>query len=146
MSRTGLIAAGLPKGLQNKAFDSVAYTKNQLPHKALEGKTSIKMILAKDPVNERKNLHLFGQKVTFYNYEVKDKLSARSYKARIIGYIRKEFLASWRLAVAPWHPPFYCWLWCYWYLRSIRAPLSKIVGFWASKYQQFQPKLKRFWA
>jgi len=55
MSRTGLIAAGLPKGLWDKASDSTAYTKNQLPHRALGGKTPIEIILAKDPVNERKN-------------------------------------------------------------------------------------------
>jgi len=86
MSRTGLIAAGLPKGLWDKASNSAAYTKNPLPHKALGGKTPIEIILAKDPVNERKNLRPFGQKVTCYNYEVKDKLSARSYKERIIRY------------------------------------------------------------
>jgi len=85
MSRIGLIAAGLPKGLWDKASDSAAYTKNRLPHKALGGKTPIEIILAKDPVNERKNLHPFGQKVTYYDYEVKDKLSARSYEGRIIG-------------------------------------------------------------
>jgi len=86
MSRTGLIAAGLPKGLWDKASNSAAYTKNQLPHRALGGKTSIEIILAKDPVNERKNLRPFGQRVTCYDYEVKDKLSARSYEGRIIRY------------------------------------------------------------
>jgi len=55
MSRTGLIAAGLPKGLWYKASDSVAYTKNWLPHKALGGKTPIEIILAKDPVHQREN-------------------------------------------------------------------------------------------
>jgi len=64
MSRTGLIVAGLPKGLWDKASDSAAYTKNRLPHKALGGKTYIEIILAKDPVNERKNLRPFGQRVT----------------------------------------------------------------------------------
>jgi len=57
-----------------------------LPHKALGGKIPIEIILVKDPVNERKNLHPFGQKVTCYDYEVKDKLSARSYEGRIIAY------------------------------------------------------------
>jgi len=46
----------------------------------------MEIILAKDPVNERKNLRPFGQRVTCYDYEVKDKLSARSYEGRIIGY------------------------------------------------------------
>jgi len=86
MSRTGLIAAGLPKGLWDRASDSASYTKNRLPHKALGGKTPIEIILAKDPVNERKNLRPFGQRVSCYDYEVKDKLSARSYEGRIIGY------------------------------------------------------------
>jgi len=57
-----------------------------LPHKALGGKTPIEIILVKDPVNEKKNLRSFGQRVTCYDYEVKDKLSARSYEGRIIGY------------------------------------------------------------
>jgi len=92
MSRTGLIAAGLPKGLWDKASDSAAYTKNRLPYKALEGKTPIEIILVNDPVNERKNLRLFGQRVTCYDYEVKDKLSARSYEGRIIGYTCKEVI------------------------------------------------------
>jgi len=86
MSRTGLIAAGLPKGLWDKASDSAAYTKNGLPHKALGEKTPIEIILVKDPVNERKNLRPFWQKVTCYDYEVKDKLSARIYEGRIIRY------------------------------------------------------------
>jgi len=72
MSRTGLIVAGLPKGLWDKASDSAAYTKNRLTHKALKGKTPIEILLANDPVNERKKLRSFGQKVTCYDYEVKD--------------------------------------------------------------------------
>ena len=58
-----------------------------MPHKALGGKTPIEIIPAKDPVNKRKNLRPFGQRVTCYDYEVKDKLSARSFEGRIIGYI-----------------------------------------------------------
>jgi len=86
MSRTGLIEAGLPKGLWDKASDSAAYTKNQLPHKALGGKIPIEIILAKDPVNKRKNLRPFGQRVSCYDYEVKENLSARSYEGRIVGH------------------------------------------------------------
>jgi len=40
----------------------------------------------KDAREERKNLRPFGQKVTCYDYEVTDKLSPRSYEARMIGY------------------------------------------------------------
>ena len=57
-----------------------------MPHKVLGGKTPIGIILAKDPVNERKNLRPFGQRVSCYDYEVKDKLSARSFEGRIVGY------------------------------------------------------------
>jgi len=86
MTRTGLIAAELPNVVWDIASDSAAYTKNRLPHEALGGKTPIEIILAKDPVNERKDLHPGGQKVTCYDYEVKNKLLARSYERRIIGY------------------------------------------------------------
>jgi len=50
MSKTDLIAAGLPNRLWNKASDFAAYTKNRLLHKALGWKTIIEMILTKDPV------------------------------------------------------------------------------------------------
>jgi len=86
MSRTALISAGLPKGLWDKASDAMAYTKNRVPHKTLQGKTPIEVFLQKDPIKERANLRPFGQKVICYDYEVTDKLSARSYEARIIGY------------------------------------------------------------
>jgi len=86
MSRTALISAGLPRGLWDKTSDAIAFTKNRAPHKTLQGKSPIEVFLQKDPIKERANLRPFGQKVICYNYEVTDKLSARSYEARIIGY------------------------------------------------------------
>ena len=86
MSHTALISTGLPKGLWDKASGAMAYTKNRVPHKTLQGKTPIEVFLQKDPIKERANLWPFGQKVICYDYEVTDKLSARSYKARTIGY------------------------------------------------------------
>jgi len=56
MCRTVLISAGLPKGLWDKASDAMAYTKNRVPHKTLQGKTPIEIFLSKDPVKERANL------------------------------------------------------------------------------------------
>jgi len=108
MSRTALISAGLPKGLWDKASDAMAYTKNRVPHKTLQEKTTIEVFLQKDPIKERANLRLFGQKVIYYDYEVTDKLSARSYEARIIGYTQtfgtywvKKNDGSYKLAKSP---------------------------------------------
>jgi len=86
----------------------MAYTKNRVPHKTLQGKTPIEVFLQKDPIKERANLRPFGQKVICYDYEVTDKLSARSYEARIIGYtqtfgtywVRKND-GSYKLAKSP---------------------------------------------
>ena len=86
MSRTAIIAAELPKSLWYKASDWAAYTKNRIPHKALGGKGPIEIFLQKVAVLQRQILRPFSQRVTCYNYEVTDKLSSRSYKARIIGY------------------------------------------------------------
>jgi hypothetical protein len=43
-------------------------------------------MLNKDYVKERGNLQPFRQRFTCLNNEVQDKLSLRSYEARIIGY------------------------------------------------------------
>jgi len=86
MCRTALISAGLPKGLWDKASDTIAYTKNRVPHRTLLGKTPVEIFLKKNPVSERTNLWPFGQKVICYDYDIADKLSPRSYEARIIGY------------------------------------------------------------
>jgi hypothetical protein len=43
-------------------------------------------MLNKDDIKERENLRPFGQRVTCFNYDVHDKLSPRSYDARVIGY------------------------------------------------------------
>jgi len=50
----------------------------------LHEKAPIEIFPQKDPVKERLNLRTFGQKVICYDYEVQDKLSPRSYEARII--------------------------------------------------------------
>jgi len=67
MSQTALISAKLPKGLWDKASDAMAYTKNRVPHKTLQGKTPIEVFLQKDPVKERANLRPFSQQVICYD-------------------------------------------------------------------------------
>jgi len=52
MSRTALIAAGLPKGLWDKVSDAIAYTKNRVPHKTIRGKTPIEIFLHKERPSE----------------------------------------------------------------------------------------------
>jgi len=86
MCRTALISAGLPKGLWDKASDVMAYTKNRVSHKTLSGKTPVEIFLKNNPVSEYTNLWPFGQKVICYDYNITDKLSPRSYEARIVGY------------------------------------------------------------
>ena len=87
MNRTAIAASALPKGMWDKVSQFSAYTKNRIPHKSLNGKSPYEIIHPdRDIVEERKNLRPFGQKVSCYDYKVKDKLSARNYEARIVGY------------------------------------------------------------
>jgi hypothetical protein len=89
MNRTAILgtSGGIPKGRWDKASGWSAYTKNRVPHKTLEGKSPLEILfLGKDIHNERKNLRPFGQEVICFDYNVTDKLSARSYEARIVGY------------------------------------------------------------
>ena len=87
MSRVAIIASKLPKSLWDKASAWAAYTKNRLPHKSLpEGKIPVELLLNRDPVKTRSNLRPFGQRVLCFDYNVKDKLSARSWEGRIVGY------------------------------------------------------------
>jgi transposase InsO family protein len=78
---------GIPKGRWDKASGWSAYTKNRVPHKILEGKSPLEILFpGKNIYNERKNLRPFGQEVVCFDYNVTDKLSARNYEARIVGY------------------------------------------------------------
>jgi hypothetical protein len=77
----------IPNGRWDKASGWSAYTKNRVPHKTLEGKSPLAILFpGKDIHNEQKNLRPFGQEVVYFDYNVTDKLSARSYEARIVGY------------------------------------------------------------
>jgi hypothetical protein len=87
MNRTVIIESGLPKPLWDKASQWSAYTKNRVPHKALNGKTPIeKLFPEKSAIHERRNLRPFGQKVVCFDYKAKGKLAPRSFEGRIIGY------------------------------------------------------------
>jgi hypothetical protein len=89
MNRTAILGTngGIPKGRWDKASGWSAHTKNRVPHKTLEGKSPLEILFpGKDIHNERKNLRPFGQEVVCFDYNVTDKLSARSYEARIVGY------------------------------------------------------------
>jgi hypothetical protein len=87
MYRTAIISTkgGIPNHRWDIASES-AYTKNRIPHKELAGRAPIKIMLNKDAINERENLRPFGQRVTCFNYDIQDKLSPRSYEARVIRY------------------------------------------------------------
>jgi hypothetical protein len=89
MNRTAILATngGIPKGRWDKAAGWSAYTKNRVPHKTLDGKSPLEVLLPeKDIIKARENLRPFGQKVICFDYDVTDKLSARSFEARIVGY------------------------------------------------------------
>lgn len=87
MSRTALISAELPNSLWDKASAWAAYAKNRLPHESLPNqKTPVELLLDRDQQKARSNLRPFGQKVNFVDYEVRNKLSARSWEGRIVGY------------------------------------------------------------
>ena len=86
MNRTILAAAKMPKGLWDYASAWSAYTKNRVPHKSI-GTSPIKRMFPETDIEaQRSNLRKFGEKVVCYDYAPKDKLSARSYAGRIIGY------------------------------------------------------------
>jgi len=88
MSRTAIIGANLQKSLWDKASAWAAYTKNRIPHKSLNNRTPIELFLNKDPIEARTNLRPFGQRAICYDYEIQasDKLAARSWEGRLIGY------------------------------------------------------------
>jgi hypothetical protein len=89
INRTLILATngGIPKERWDKAAGWSAYTKNRVPHKTLDGKSPLEVLLPeKDIIKARENLRPFGQKVFCFDYDVTDKLSARSFEARIVGY------------------------------------------------------------
>ena len=84
MARTAMIAAGL-KGLWGDAIQWAAYTKNRVPHRALNNKSPIEILLNKK-VN-RDNLRPFGQKVMAHLYkEQRDRMDPRAIECRIMQY------------------------------------------------------------
>ena len=85
MSRTAIIASGLPKSLWDKASAWAAYTKNRMPHKTHQ-KVPAEVLLDRNPEKARSNLRPFGQRVNCFDYDVKDKLTTRSWEGRIVGY------------------------------------------------------------
>jgi len=88
MSRTALIAAEMPKGYWDKASLLAVYVKNRLPHKLLpKGLTPVEILFPGSHAEcLQNNLRPFGQRVKCFDYEVTDKLLARGYEGRIIGY------------------------------------------------------------
>lgn len=87
MSRTAILAAGMQKSLWDKATAWAAYMKNQLHHKSLPNqKIPAEILLDRNPINARSNLQPFRQKVNCFDYEIKHKLSARSWKGGIVRY------------------------------------------------------------
>ena len=85
MARTAMISAEI-KGLWGDAIQWAAYTKNRIPHKALQKKSPIEILLQKP--SDRTNLRPFGQKVMIHVYkeERADRMAPRTLNARIIGY------------------------------------------------------------
>ena len=84
MARTAMIAAGL-KGLWGDAIQWAAYTKNRVPHRALNNKSPIEILLNKEV--ERSNLRPFGQKVMAHQYkEQRDRMDPRAIECRIMQY------------------------------------------------------------
>ena len=85
MARTAMISAGL-KGLWGDAIQWAAYTKNRVPHRALNGKSPIEVLLNKK-VN-RDNLRPFGQKVMahIYKEQRESRMSERAIECRIMQY------------------------------------------------------------
>ena len=85
MARTVMISAGI-KGLWGDAIQWAAYTKNRIPHKALNGKSPLEILTRK--IIDRTNLRPFGQRVMIHVYkeERPDRMTPRALEARIVGY------------------------------------------------------------
>ena len=85
MARTAMLSAKL-KGLWGDAIQWAAYTKNRVPHRALNNKSPIEILL-NQKVN-RDNLRPFGQKVMAHIYkELRlTRMDPRAIECRIIQY------------------------------------------------------------
>ena len=85
MARTAMLSAGL-KGLWGDAIQWAAYTKNRVPHRALNNKSPIEVLL-KQKVN-RDNLRPFGQKVMAHIYKElrPTRMDPRAIECRIMQY------------------------------------------------------------
>ena len=85
MARTAMLLAGL-KGLWGDAIQWAAYTKNRVPHRALNNKSPIEILL-RQKVN-RNNLRPFGQKVMAHIYKElgPTRMDPRAFECRIMQY------------------------------------------------------------
>ena len=85
MARTAMLSAGL-KGLWGDAIQWAAYTKNRVPHRALNNKSPIEILL-RQKVN-RNNLRPFGQKVMAHIYKElgPTRMDPRAFECRIMQY------------------------------------------------------------
>jgi hypothetical protein len=89
MARTMLIAANLSKYLWTDAVKHAAYTKNRLPHKALNVGIPIERCNLKlNIIEERKFPREFGGDVWVHlpERDIRDKFTARAIEGQIIGY------------------------------------------------------------
>lgn len=87
MVRTAIAATGLPKSYWPEAFPHAAFTKNRIPHAALEGKSPVEVFLPGIDIHkERSRFRSFGEPVWIHSYVETNKLEPRAEKARIIGY------------------------------------------------------------
>jgi hypothetical protein len=87
IGKTALICSKLAKTYWPEAFCYTAFTKNRIPHTALNGKTPLEIFqLETDIINERKRFQTFRERVWIHNYTESNKLSQRAIKVRILGY------------------------------------------------------------
>jgi len=56
MNQTAITASEMPNGIWGKVSKYSAYIKTRIPHKSLQGKTPIEVMLKKDATQERSNL------------------------------------------------------------------------------------------
>ena len=90
----------MPRNTWPDALKFATYTKNRIPHSALPDQKSPIEIL--DPsiniLEERSNLHPYGELLIIHDYDIRNKLAPRSHQGRIIGYT-STYKVYWTLAV-----------------------------------------------
>jgi len=87
MARTALLHLNLLKNLWPEAVVHTTYTKNQIPHQTMKGKSHVELFLPKtNVIQQSSKFRAFGEPIWIHIPHTVGKLTARSMEGHIIGY------------------------------------------------------------